>query len=104
VLPWAASAIEGERPPRYYFDLVRARRSAPQGETAFTPPVSLVLALEEALAMIREEGLAAVHARHAAVARAVREGAAAAGFRTFPSHPSNAVTALTPPASGRRRR
>ena len=36
-------------------DLRKARKSMPVGETAFTPPVSLVLALEESLAMIREE-------------------------------------------------
>lgn len=96
--PWAAGAIEGERPPRFYFDLRRARASAPLGETPWTPPVSLVLALEEALTMIREEGLDAVHERHRAVATALREGAARLGFTPFASRPSHAVTALEPPA------
>src|SRR5205823_13159212 len=36
--PWAAAKIEGERLPRFYWDLLRARKSAPLGETAFTPP------------------------------------------------------------------
>jgi aspartate aminotransferase-like enzyme len=40
--PWAAGAIEGERLPRFYFDLRKYRKSAPLGETPFTPPVSLV--------------------------------------------------------------
>jgi aspartate aminotransferase-like enzyme len=96
--PSAAGLIEGERSPRFYFDLRKARRSAPQGETAFTPPVSLVLALEEALAMIREEGLDQVHARHRRLALATRAAGAALGFALFPSSPSHAVTALTPPA------
>lgn len=96
--PWAANLIEGERPPRFYFDLRKARKSAPQGETAFTPPVSLVLALEEALRMIAEEGLDAVHDRHRRLALATRAAAAALGFGLFPAHPSHAVTALTPPA------
>ncbi|HUK64292.1 MAG TPA: alanine--glyoxylate aminotransferase family protein [Dongiaceae bacterium] len=96
--PWAAAAIEGERLPRFYFDLRRARKSAPLGETAWTAPVSLVLALEESLAMIREEGLDAVHARHAKVAHAVRAGALASGYALFAQVPSHAVTALTPPA------
>ncbi len=94
--PWAAEAI-GRGLPRYYFDLRKARASLPQGETAFTPPVSLVLALEESLAMIREEGLAEVHARHRRLARAARAGAQALGFRLFASSPSHAVTALLPP-------
>jgi aspartate aminotransferase-like enzyme len=95
--PWAASTIEGARLPRFYFDLRKARKSAPLGETAFTPPVSLVLALEEALAMIREEGLDAVHHRHRRLAHAVRAGATALGFAVFSSSPSHAVTALTAP-------
>jgi aspartate aminotransferase-like enzyme len=96
--PWAADAIEGERLPRFYFDLRKARKSAPLGETAWTAPVSLVLALAESLAMIREEGLDAVHARHAKVAHAVRAGAVASGYALFARAPSHAVTALTPPA------
>lgn len=95
--PWAAAAIDGDRLPRFYFDLRKARKSAPVGETAFTPPVSLVLALEESLAMIREEGLDAVYHRHRRLAHAVRAGATALGFAVFPSSPSHAVTALTPP-------
>ena len=96
--PWAANLIEGDHPPRYYFDLRKARKSAPLGETAFTPPVSLVLALEEALAMIREEGLENIHARHRRLAHATRAGAERIGFRVFSSSPSHSVTALTPPA------
>jgi len=95
--PWAAEAIDGEKLPRFYFDLRRARKSLPQGETAFTPPVSLVLALEEALIMIEEEGLSEVHRRHQRLALATRAGAGALGFRLFPSSPSHAVTALVPP-------
>ena len=95
--PWAASSIDGGL-PRFYFDLRKARKSAPLGESAFTPAVSLVLALEESLAMIREEGLAEVHHRHRRLAHATRAGAAAAGYGLFASSPSHAVTALVPPA------
>ena len=95
--PWAAGAIDGAGLPRFYFDLRKARKSAPLGETAFTPPVSLVLALEEALAMIREEGLEQVHARHHRLALATRAGAKALGFKPFSSSPANSVTSLVPP-------
>ncbi|HTM58507.1 MAG TPA: alanine--glyoxylate aminotransferase family protein [Candidatus Udaeobacter sp.] len=95
--PWAADAIAGGL-PRFYFDLRKARKSLALGETAFTPPVSLVLALEESLAMIEEEGLAEVHARHRALSLALRAGAARLGFQAFAKHPSHAVTALVPPA------
>jgi aspartate aminotransferase-like enzyme len=95
--PWRAAAIEGQRLPRFYWDLVRARKSMPLGETAFTPPVSLVLALEEALAMMREEGLDAVHARHRRIALAVQAGAQALGFRLFSKRPAHSLTSLVPP-------
>ncbi len=95
--PWAAPLLEGPRPPRFYFDLRKARKGVAQGETAFTPAVGLVLALEEALAMIAEEGLGRVHERHARLARAARAAGTALGFRVFSSSPSNAVTALVPP-------
>ncbi len=95
--PWAASAIDGDALPRFYFDLRKARKSLPLGETSFTPPVSLVLALEEALTMIGEEGLDNVHGRHRRLSLAMRAGAEALGFRVFARHPSHAVTALTAP-------
>jgi serine---pyruvate transaminase len=95
--PWAANLIEGGL-PRFYFDLRRARKSAPMGESPFTPAVSLMLALEEALAMIREEGLENVHRRHRRLALATRAGATAVGYKLFASSPSHAVTALIPPA------
>jgi aspartate aminotransferase-like enzyme len=94
----AAGLLDGQRLPRFYWDLRKARKSAPLGETAFTPSVSLVLALREALAMLNEEGLDLVHERHARLARAVRAGAAACGWSVFAARPSHAVTALSPPA------
>jgi len=96
--PFAAAAIEGDRPPRYYWDLRKARKNLPLGETAFTPPVSLILALRESLAMMREEGLDEVHRRHKRLAHATRAGAEAIGFKVFSSSPSHSVTALTAPS------
>jgi aspartate aminotransferase-like enzyme len=95
--PWAAGRIEGKKLPRFYWDLLRARKSAPQGETAFTPPVSLVLALEESLKMMREEGLDQVHARHRRLAHATQAGAKALGFKLFSSSPAHSVTSLMAP-------
>jgi aspartate aminotransferase-like enzyme len=80
--------------PRYYLDFRRAKASLDKGETPFTPPASLVLGLREALAMIDEEGLTAVLARHARLAAALRAGFEALGFPMFPTAPqlSNTVT------------
>jgi aspartate aminotransferase-like enzyme len=95
--PFAADLLEGERLPRYYFDLRKARASAPLGETSFTAPVSLVLALREALAMLREEGMERVWDRHRRVASMVRLGAAQFGWKSFAASPAHGVSALLPP-------
>ena len=71
--------------PRYFFDFRRSKTSLDKGETPFTPPVSLILGLREALAMINEEGLAVVLARHARLAAALRAGFEALGFAMFPA-------------------
>jgi aspartate aminotransferase-like enzyme len=95
--PWAASAIEGTKLPRFYWDMLKMRKNAAAGETPFTPPVSLVLALAESLAMMKEEGLDQVHARHRRLAHAMMAGAKALGFRPFSSSPAHSVTSLLPP-------
>ena len=79
--------------PRYSFDFRRFKASLDKGETPFTPPVSLISGLREALAMINEEGLPAVFHRHARLAAALRVGFEALGFRMFPVGPfSSTVT------------
>ncbi|HXD44429.1 MAG TPA: alanine--glyoxylate aminotransferase family protein [Pseudolabrys sp.] len=70
--------------PRFYFDLRKAKAAAKNSETAFTPPVPLILALREALIMIHEEGLAAVLRRHRRVAGALQAGCVALGLPMLP--------------------
>ena len=70
--------------PRFFFDFRKAKASLDKDETPFTPPVSLIFGLREALAMIDEEGLPAVLSRHARLSAAVREGFEALGFPMFP--------------------
>ena len=83
--------------PRYYFDLLRERRAQEKEQTAFTPAISLVVALRVVLQTMREEGLEAIFARHARLAAATRAGVVAAGLEIFPEVPANSVTAATVP-------
>ncbi|MCC6350567.1 MAG: alanine--glyoxylate aminotransferase family protein [Candidatus Eisenbacteria bacterium] len=96
--PWALDAIEGERLPRFYWDLRKARKNLPAGETPFTPAVSLTFAVGEAITMMKEEGLDAVHRRHARLAAATQAGARALGCTLFSKSPAHGVTAIEPPA------
>jgi aspartate aminotransferase-like enzyme len=70
---------------RFYLDFRRAADAWAKGETAFTPPVSLIRGLHTALQMIHTEGLANVLARHARLANALRAGVNALGLATFAS-------------------
>ena len=83
---------------RFYFDLVRERDNQSKNTTAWTPAISLVYGLHEALAMLLEEGLPEVFARHDRLARATRAAAQALGLRLVaPDSPSPSATGLFVP-------
>ena len=84
--------------PRFYLDLLRERKSQDKGETAFTPPVSLVVGLRESLRMLKEETLPGVWNRHERLAKATRAASGGLGLELFSSSPTNAVTAYRVPS------
>jgi aspartate aminotransferase-like enzyme len=93
---WARAAACCQR--RYYFDLARERQNQAKNTTAYTPAISLIIGLREALAMIEEEGLPNVFARHARLARATRAAAEALSLRLVaPGAPSPAATGIYVP-------
>lgn len=86
--------------PRFYFDLAKERDALAKDTTAWTPAISLVLGLREALLMMREEGWDHVFARHDRMARATRAAAAALGLGLVaPSAPSPGLTGIFVPES-----
>lgn len=88
------------RLPSFFTDFRRAKASLDKGETPFTPPVSLVYGLLEALRMIDEEGLANVLKRHSRLAAALRAGVQALGLDLYnrPDISSSTVTAMKVPS------
>ena len=95
--PDAIAKMEKGRHGVYYFDLIKAVKTAEKSDTPYTPGISLILALQRALQMIREEGIENVIARHAANAGAVRAAVTAMGLPLLASAPCNATTAVVPP-------
>jgi aspartate aminotransferase-like enzyme len=89
----AVNATNASNTPRFYLDFRRALAAYEKDDTPWTPAVSLLAGLDEALAMIREEGLDAVWRRHERQAAAIRAGLEAIGVRLFSERPSSAVTA-----------
>jgi len=86
--------------PRFYLDFGREKKSQDKKQTATTPAVSVMFALQEGLAMLREEGIDNVWARHARVGRMIRAGVEAMGMKLLAAqgHRSDTVTAVHSPA------
>ncbi len=99
VSPKAWAQSETARLPRMYFDLKREKKMADKGESAWTPNVSHILALAEALAYIKQLGMAKLVENAQWLARATRAAAVELGLELFaPGSPSSSVTAIKAPA------
>ncbi len=79
----AWKAYERSTLPKFYFDWMKYKKNVEKDTTPFTPAVSLVLGLNEALRMIREEGIENTIARHSRLAEATRKGCEALGLELF---------------------
>lgn len=92
----AWSAVERSTLPKFYWDFKAMGDRAEEGQTAYTPAVSMIFALDAALGIIMEEGVDAFTARHGRMAAAVRAAIRGFGLRLFgdPAHASNTVTAV----------
>jgi len=87
--------------PRFYYDYVAARKkmTGDSAQTPYTPAVSLMVAQNAAIDLIKEEGLENVFERHRVLSRAAKEGVKALGLELFgPEDPeANSVTAVKVP-------
>lgn len=86
----------------FYIDLKSIRKSLRKNsQTPGSTPVSLVLAVHEALKMINEEGLDQVYARHQDLSRCTKQALEELGFTLFPEdckYRSDSLTVAAPPA------
>lgn len=85
--------------PRFYLDLRKELAALPTDQTAWTPAVSLLMGLDEALRILLDEiGLEATWARTERLAHATREAMRAMGLELLaPDAPSPALTAVWVP-------
>ncbi len=83
----------------YYFNFLREYSAHQKNTTAYTPAISLIRGLAEALLMLNEEGLENTYLRHQKLSQAVRAGVKAMGFETVSDHcPAPGVTGFFAPA------
>jgi aspartate aminotransferase-like enzyme len=84
--------------PKYYFNLAEELKYLTKNEVRFTPAVSIIVGLREALRLLEAEGLGNVFKRHDRLARATRAGVEALGLELFAkATPSPALTAVAAP-------
>ncbi len=96
----ALEAVERARSPRYYFDLRLAKDAWKEFDTPFTPGISLILGLAQALRKIQAEGIGRIVARHKHQAQEIRKAIQALGLDLYTDSAcaSNAVTTVKVPA------
>lgn len=94
VSPRAWERIETNASPRFYFDLRKARDFGVLGQTPWTPPLSILFALDAALSNFEREGAANVHLRHERYARAIRAAAHGLGLQLLSRDGAHSVTVV----------
>lgn len=96
----ALAATKAAQCRRAYFDFADHTRSNATGYFPYTPSLPLLYGLRESLAMLEEEGLGNVHARHHHLAEGVRAAVRAWGLKPCAKEPrwnSDTVTAVVVP-------
>ncbi len=86
--------------PSFYFDWAAHRKSTRANSTPFTPAVNLIVGLNTALKMIKEEGIDNVNARHRRHAMALRAALRAMNLELLVKDDNNAscsITSILPP-------
>jgi len=83
--------------PKYYFDVKKETEKQRKGQTAYTPAISLIIALNESLKLILNEGLPELAKRHDIMALATREAVKELGLKLLSENPSNSATGVYAP-------
>jgi aspartate aminotransferase-like enzyme len=95
----AWKAADGAKTPKFYFNFKKERENLAKNQTNFTSAVTLIIGLNSCIAMLREEGLPNIFARHDRLAKATRAAVAALGLKLYPKeNPSTSLTAIEAPA------
>ena len=95
----AQAALTQGTCPKFYFNLSKALKSYEKNDTPWTPAVSLIVGLNEALRCLAQEDNEARWRRFQKMARATQEAAKALGLTVFSASPSSSVTAIVVPAN-----
>jgi alanine-glyoxylate transaminase/serine-glyoxylate transaminase/serine-pyruvate transaminase len=98
--PKALAAMKDAKCPRCYFDFADHMKANPTGYFPYTPALPLLYGLRESIAILQEEGLENVFARHHHLAEGARAAVKAWGLKVCAKEPkwnSDTVTAIMVP-------
>jgi aspartate aminotransferase-like enzyme len=89
--------VENSKLPKFYFDIKKYKKSYTTNETPFTPPVTLIVALQESIRLIKEKGIENLWNDYKLLAKAARAGMKALGLELFGEVPCEVVTSACVP-------
>ena len=107
ISPRAWEASKEAKLPRFYFDFGRHKSYFEQGQTPWTPAVSVMYSLDVTLGAMLANGMGAVHEHHASIGRRAREGVKSLGLKLFATderYASDTVTSIHGPEGVKPRR
>lgn len=93
----AIKMMETSTLPKFYFSWKKALKEAEKNTSPWTPGISLIVQLNEAIKIVKEEGLENVFARHTRLSDAVKAGMAALGMKIFNKNTGSACCAVLCP-------
>ncbi|MCX5782495.1 MAG: alanine--glyoxylate aminotransferase family protein [Elusimicrobia bacterium] len=91
--------VETAKLPRFYWDYRKMKKSIETKETPFTPAVTLIVALQESIRLIKERGIENIWNDCSLLARAARSGMKALGLELYGEPPCDVVTSAKVPAN-----
>ncbi len=98
ISPKAWAMMDTAKLPHFYFSLKKERKTAANGESAWTPNTAHMLALAEALKFIKELSMAKLVENAQQLAAATRQACQTLGLELFaPANPASSVTAVRAP-------
>lgn len=93
----AQKAMESSTLPKYYFDLKKAYKNHAKNTTPWTPAISIIVQLNIALRMMKEEGIENIFARHHKLSEAIRDGVKALGLTLYNEDTGDCCIAVNVP-------
>lgn len=83
--------------PKYYFDFSLYEKFLENGQTPFTPAITILYGLKKGLEKVTKIGIEENYIRHQKMAEYVRNRLIKAGFELFAENPSNGLTVVKMP-------